>query len=100
MGANWPFDGAWMGDVFRVVFFLKAFLQQYSYATVLESHGQTVVWREARPANEVGGRSIANVANLDYRHTILDRASFNIQPIDTIVSAVLQAAAATPRLST
>jgi hypothetical protein len=89
-----------MGDVFRVVFFLKAFLQQYSYATVLESHGQTVVWRQARPANEVGGRLITEVANLDYRHTILDRTSFYIKPIDTIVSAVLQDTAATLRLST
>lgn len=41
-------DRSWMGDTYRLVFFLKSFFQQYDYATVADNHGQLVVWRKVR----------------------------------------------------
>jgi hypothetical protein len=38
----------WMGDVYRLVFFIDSFMQQLSYRTVEENHGQLVVWRKQR----------------------------------------------------
>lgn len=50
-GATWPMDGSWMGDVFKVSFFIQSFMQQFSYATVTDNHGQTVLWRAVRGAD-------------------------------------------------
>lgn len=41
---------AWMGDVYRVVFFVQAFMQGWDYRVVEENHGQLVMWRSRRPA--------------------------------------------------
>ncbi len=37
----------WMGDVYKLVFFIHDFLPQLSYAT-FSGHGQTVVWKQRR----------------------------------------------------
>lgn len=84
-GANWPHDGSWMGDVFKLVFFIESFCQTLSYASVQESHGQTVVWRRTREATSVGLRSVEQVARLDYRDTIQHREVFKIRPFEQII---------------
>lgn len=38
----------WMGDVFKVVYFIQAFCPYLRYATIANNHGQTVVWRGTR----------------------------------------------------
>jgi hypothetical protein len=88
IGAVWHFDGSWMGDVYKVVFFLKSFMQQYSYATVLENHGQTVIWQQTRPAKSVGLQTVQEISFLDYRHTITKRSIFNIMPIESIITNI------------
>jgi Methyltransferase domain len=90
---NWPFDGSWMGDVFKVPFFIESFLQQFSHATVAENHGQTVVWRQTRLADAIPHRSVEQIARLDYRDTILTRSSLNILGLDAIVALVEAASA-------
>ncbi len=87
-GATWPLDGSWMGDVFKVPFFIQSFMQQYAYATVAENHGQTVVWHQVRTADQVGQRAVEEVARLDYRDTILHRSAFNLLPFETILGQV------------
>lgn len=72
---------AWMGDVYRLVYFVAAFLPDWSYATVAENHGQTVMWRGARPVVE---RTVEAVARTSYEDTVLDRAVFNLQPFETV----------------
>jgi hypothetical protein len=90
-GASWPFNGSWMGDVFKLPFFIESFVPQVSFATVLENHGQTVVWREARPVAAIPQRSLEAIARLDYRDTILSRDVFRICPLDDIVAKVRRA---------
>lgn len=88
IGANWHYDGSWMGDVFKVVFFIESFMQHLSYASVVENHGQTVIWRQTRPEAEVGLRSVEQIARMDYRNTILDRPALKLTGIDDIVRRV------------
>ena len=72
-------DLSWMGDVYRLVFFIETFFQQCSYACVVENHGQLVVWRTPRPGGEVPHRSVASVAALPFEVTALARPSFRWQ---------------------
>lgn len=91
LGASWPNNGSWMGDVFKLVFFIETFMPHLSYATVAENHGQTVVWRQARPLPAGALRSVEQVSRMDYRDTITARASFNVMPFDQIVAQVAAA---------
>ena len=91
LGPVWPHDGSWMGDVFKLVFFIETFLPMFSYATVAENHGQAVVWRQERPA--IVPRTMAQVARMDYRDTLLHRASFKVQPFAAILDQVRAAPA-------
>ncbi len=84
-GVHWFNDGSWMGDVYKIPFFIQTFMQQFSYATVAENHGQTVLWRSPRPSAAIPQRSVEQVSRLDYRDTIMNRQSFNVQPLDEII---------------
>lgn len=90
LDVNWHSDGSWMGDVFKLIFFIESFILPFSYATVAENHGQTVLWRGMRDPSTVRFRSVEAISRLDYRHTILDRSVFNIRPFAEIVGHVGQ----------
>lgn len=87
--------GAWMGDVYRLVFFIESFFQQLSYRTVAENHGQLVVWRSRREA--VAHRRAEDVARLPYERVALDEDVFAFTPyaeiLDEVRGAVRQPAA-------
>lgn len=76
-------DGSWMGDVFRLVFFIEDFLTSFSYATVVENHGQTVLWRAPRPAAQPP-RTVEAISRLQYVDAIMGRESYRARPFDTI----------------
>lgn len=77
-------DPSWMGDVFRVVYFVESHLQAFSYACVQESFGQMVLWRRPRPATEIGKHTIAELAGLEYHTVRLDLSPFRFMPIQDI----------------
>lgn len=79
-------SGAWMGDVFRLVFFVETFCQQYSYGTVNNNHGQLVVWREPRAS--VVDRTLREVAQKDYKDMFLERDSFYFASLESIVERI------------
>ncbi len=82
---------AWMGDVYKVVFFVESFLPQFSFATIAENHGQAVLWRENRPvAPALTG---AEIAGLDYGDLVLRRAALNLMPHAEIVERIRRARA-------
>lgn len=39
---------AWMGDVFRLLYFIETFMPAWTVKVVEENHGQAVMWREPR----------------------------------------------------
>lgn len=78
---------SWMGDVYRLIFFIQTFLQPYDYATVA-GEGQAVVWRSPRPASELILRNVESVARIPFESTLLDREAFREKPLREIVDLV------------
>lgn len=76
----------WMGDVYRVVYFIDSFLQQLSWRTVAENHGQTILWRRRRP--QVTERGIAAVAAKSFDDLMLEQAVLRPAPYQTILEEV------------
>jgi hypothetical protein len=80
-------DGSWMGDVYRIVPFIDTFYPQFSYATVLENHGQMVLWPKQRSLEDRQQRTVEEIIRLDYAHAILENP-FRIMPFAEIVSLI------------
>jgi hypothetical protein len=81
--------GAWMGDVYRLVFFVETFCQQFSYSTVNNNHGQLVLWRE--PRANVPQRTLLQVAEKEYKDLFLEKESFRPSPLDLILRKIQDA---------
>jgi hypothetical protein len=81
-------DGSWMGDVFRLVFFIDAFFQQYSYATVSENHGQLVLWRDRREGKNLSSLLVGEISHFEYSDVIRSTATFNLKTLSAIVELV------------
>jgi hypothetical protein len=81
--------GAWMGDVYRLVYFIDTFFQQITYRTVAENHGQLVAWRGRRDA--VPERTVEEVARLPYERSVLDEEVFRRMPLADILAEIRSA---------
>jgi tetratricopeptide (TPR) repeat protein len=77
-------DRSWMGDVFRLVFFIDTFLQQFSYATVLENHGQLVLWAARRKAGELQPRNLEHICRYEYCDVLRNKSVFKLRPLSEI----------------
>jgi hypothetical protein len=78
----------WTGDVYRLVFHIDSFFQQWSFAAVAESANQLVVWRERRPREAMRQRPIREICNMPYERAVIGRDAYNIRPLAAIVEAV------------
>lgn len=78
---------AWMGDVYRLIFFIRDYLAAFSYATIAENHGQTVLWPLVRP-HTVAPRNVEAIARLGYVDAVLERDAFNVRSFDEIEADV------------
>jgi SAM-dependent methyltransferase len=59
----------WMGDVYRLIWFIDTFLPNLSYRTTSNNHGQAVVWRQQRPS--VTERTVRSIAELSFEDYLL-----------------------------
>jgi hypothetical protein len=84
-------SGAWMGDVFKLVFFIETFCQQFSFGTINNNHGQLVVWR--KPRERVPERTLSKVAQKTYKDVYLEKKSFRFAPLDQILDRLKSARA-------
>jgi hypothetical protein len=81
-------DRAWMGDVYKLVYFIEAFFQQWSYATVESgSQPQTVVWRETR--QQVPERQASSIGGLSFDAMLLSKQSFRFASLDDVLARVV-----------
>jgi hypothetical protein len=78
--------GAWMGDVFRLIFFIETFMQSFSYRITSDNHGQIVLWRARRAA--VKSRTIAEVGAKEYVHLFSEHESLRFAKLADIVLEV------------
>ena len=76
---------AWMGDVFKLVFWIRDYLLDWRYATVTDNHGQLVLWRAPRVA-EVPPLEIAAIAALEYKDVVFRPRAYNFRPLGEIVA--------------
>lgn len=82
-------SGAWMGDVYRLVFFVESFCQQFSYCTVNNNHGQLVMWRE--PRDTLPTRTLTEVGEKAYKDLFLEKDSFRCASLDSILEKITAA---------
>ena len=83
-------DGSWMGDVYKVVFFVEQFLPTFSFATLRENHGQTILWRKPRAVPQQGKRSMEAISRLDYIDVVMSADRYNIKPVEEIFREINQ----------
>lgn len=76
-------DMSYMGDVYKLVFFVQTFMQSWSYATIAENHGQLVMWRQNR--REVPERTVEAVGRMDLVSMFRSYDGFNRKPLADIV---------------
>lgn len=79
-GEAW--DGSWMGDVYRLVFFIESFLPGWSYRTTADNLGQLVMWRSRR--GSVPERRMEEIARLPYAALEGEMAAFRRTPFAEI----------------
>ena len=77
---------AWMGDVYKVVWFIDTFLQQLSWRTVKENHGQAVVWQKRR--SRVRPRTIQAVGLQSFEQFVTDIDTLRVTPFEEIVGTI------------
>lgn len=82
-------DGSWMGDVYRLVFFIETYFRQYHFATVIENHGQLVVWKSQRKSGDLRCRSLEDVGRLPFENTITESHVYKRREFQEIM-ALLQ----------
>ena len=63
-------DTNWMGDVYRLIWFVDAFMQQWTYRTVGDNHGQIVMWRACRPAESISSVELEAVGRLTFQEFV------------------------------
>lgn len=79
----------WMGDVYKVVFAIHDFFPQFSYASFREGHGQTVVWRKARPSFSPALNSLEAISRSGYdQFLLLSHKLMNITQTERIYNEI------------
>lgn len=84
----------WMGDVYRLVYFIDTFLQAYTYRSVEENHGQLVLWRQARAS--VTERRVEEVGRIPYAEAVIGRETFRFTPLADILEEAARAVGVPP----
>ena len=82
-------SGSWMGDVYRLVYFIDAFFQQWSLGTLVENHGQTIVWEKPRSADAIPPTTVNKISNLPYEDVFLNKGPYRRMELDQIVDEIL-----------
>jgi hypothetical protein len=84
-------DLSWMGNVYRLVYFIQSFLPRFNYATVADNHGQLVMWRGKRDPALFVPRQVEDIARMEFRHLINELPALNLLPNATIGQMMQQA---------
>ena len=79
-------DASWMGDTYKLVFFIEAYFQNYNLRTISDNHGQAVVWKSTTPRHGIRQFDIAQLAQLQYLDIVRNLDIFNITHSTDILS--------------
>ncbi len=81
-------DNSWMGDTFKLVFFIRAFFPTYNIRTIADNHGQAVVWRGSRATADIFNLNIDDLARLQFIDVIKQLSVFRKAPFSEIISLI------------
>ena len=84
---------SWMGDVFRLVYFIDSFFQNYEFRTTLVQP-QLVVWRGRR--GSVPDRRVESVARMGFERVLIDKEVFRFAHFPEILEQVRSSLHARP----
>lgn len=87
-----PHD-AWMGDVYKLIYFVQSFLQAFDYGVVAENHGQMVLWRRRRPQVPHPTRTLGWIGQMDLITMHRNADDLRRMPYADILDAYRQALA-------
>ena len=76
-------DPTWMGDVYKLVFFIHSFMPQFEYRSVEGNHGQLVMWRKQRVVE--APRGVREISDAEYATAALNVDVFRFEPLGRIV---------------
>jgi hypothetical protein len=82
---------AWMGDVYKLVFFIETFMQQYSFATPITGNPQLVLWRGAR--SDIPARTLSDIAFADFAQIQLEQGRLRRHSLASVIAAARLAGA-------
>lgn len=85
-------DMSWMGDVYKLLFFIRDYLPSYAYSTALEGHGQTMMWVGERLPEDAAPQNLRldDIESVDYFTTVTNREVYNIRPFDSTFNHLKQ----------
>lgn len=79
-------DKRWMGDVYKLVYFIDTFFQQLTYRTIRNNHGQAVVWRQRREA--VAQRTVGETDAVTFEDFVTSQDVLRLARFGTILDEV------------
>jgi hypothetical protein len=59
-------DNSWMGDTFKVVFFIRAYFPTFTIKTINNNHGQAIVWRAHRASPAITDFTPGKIDQLEF----------------------------------
>jgi Methyltransferase domain len=83
--ADKEIPASWMGDVYRLVYFIETFFQQYRFRTTTPQ-SQLVIWRGRRES--VPDRSVEAVARTGFERVLLDKELYRFAPFEEILNEI------------
>jgi hypothetical protein len=83
-------DWSWMGDVFKVILFIRSGMKFYDFKT-FQGHGQTVVWKTEGKYNERRGIPLSDIGALPYEDFLENFDMMNPASDEDIITEIAQA---------
>ncbi len=80
-------DASWMGDVYKIVWFVATYMPFFNYATIKENHGQMVLWRGVNRTVEKDIK-LKNISEKEFKDVVLESDIYNMMPFEEIVSMI------------
>jgi hypothetical protein len=81
-------DNSWMGDTYKLVFFINSFFPGYNLRTISNNHGQAVVWRRPRAMDVFRSYTMAEIVSLEFLDVIKQEDVFHKKDFDTIFDEI------------
>lgn len=81
-------DWSWMGDVYRLVFFIQSYYSRFSLRVIEDNHGQAVIWRKPRRSTELLPLTVAETASVPFEATIFNKAAMARKPFVEILAEI------------